>query len=154
MYEGLAKDLSDPFRKFRGYVAVDNIALRNGLECKGHCTFEGGFCGWTNDENDDFNWSLVRQSTIETRVGSCVSKSSSPPIHISFAGSRQPKSIHRTGHRSVEFHIRWHGRRLRLYRLILPSTSGRCSQTVQFGVRCNRCGFLHISDCFAASRFR
>lgn len=55
----MAKDLPDPFRKFRGYVAVDNIAIKQGLECKGHCTFEGGFCGWINDEDDDFNWSLV-----------------------------------------------------------------------------------------------
>lgn len=59
VFEGIAKDLPDPFRKFRGYVAVDNVALKSGIECKGHCSFEGGFCGWTNDEDDDFNWSLV-----------------------------------------------------------------------------------------------
>lgn len=62
MFEGVAKDIPDPFRKFRGYVAVDNIAVKQGLECKGHCTFEGGFCGWINDEDDDFNWSLVRRN--------------------------------------------------------------------------------------------
>jgi len=60
VFEGVAKDLPDPFRKFRGYVAVDNIAIKQGLDCKGHCTFEGGFCGWINDEDDDFNWSLVK----------------------------------------------------------------------------------------------
>lgn len=59
VFEGVAKDLPDPFRKFRGYVAVDNIAIKQGLECKSHCTFEGGFCGWINNEDDDFNWSLV-----------------------------------------------------------------------------------------------
>ncbi|XP_060847650.1 MAM and LDL-receptor class A domain-containing protein 1-like isoform X1 [Rhopalosiphum padi] len=62
VFEGIAKDLPDPFRKFRGYVAVDNIAIKQGLDCKGHCTFEGGFCGWINDEDDDFNWSLGRGS--------------------------------------------------------------------------------------------
>jgi len=62
VFEGIAKDLPDPFRKFRGYVAVDNIAIKQGLDCKGHCTFEGGFCGWINDEDDDFNWSLVSKS--------------------------------------------------------------------------------------------
>lgn len=61
VFDGLAKELLDNFRKFRGYVAVDNVALKNGLECKGHCTFEGGFCGWSNDETDDFNWSLVSE---------------------------------------------------------------------------------------------
>ncbi len=29
--------------------------------CKGFCTFEAGFCTWTNqDENDDFDWKLGR----------------------------------------------------------------------------------------------
>jgi len=60
VFEGIAKDFPDPFRKFRGYVAIDNVGLKSGLECKGHCSFEGGFCGWNNDEDDDFNWSLVR----------------------------------------------------------------------------------------------
>ena len=55
----MAKDFSDPFRKFRGYVAVDDVALANGANCQGHCTFEGGFCGWSNEESDDFDWSLV-----------------------------------------------------------------------------------------------
>ncbi|KAK7601263.1 hypothetical protein V9T40_008704 [Parthenolecanium corni] len=62
VFEGIAKDIPDPFRKFRGYVAVDNVALKPGLECKGHCSFEGGFCGWTNEEDEDFNWSLGRGS--------------------------------------------------------------------------------------------
>ncbi|XP_024085884.1 MAM and LDL-receptor class A domain-containing protein 1-like isoform X4 [Cimex lectularius] len=62
VFEGVAKDLPDPYRKYRGYVAVDNIILKTGGECKGHCTFEGGFCGWLNEENDDFDWSLGRGS--------------------------------------------------------------------------------------------
>jgi len=56
----VAKDASDAYRRYRGFVAVDNVALKMGMECRGHCTFEGGFCGWTNDEEDDFDWSLVR----------------------------------------------------------------------------------------------
>ncbi|XP_075219109.1 MAM and LDL-receptor class A domain-containing protein 1-like isoform X2 [Lycorma delicatula] len=63
VFEGIPKELPDPYRKYRGYVAVDNIVLKPGSECKGHCTFEGPlFCGWTNDENDDFDWSLGRGS--------------------------------------------------------------------------------------------
>ncbi|XP_054280218.1 MAM and LDL-receptor class A domain-containing protein 1-like [Macrosteles quadrilineatus] len=62
VFEGVAKELPDPYRKYRGYVAVDSIMLKPGSECKGHCTFEGGFCGWTNDANDDFDWSLGRGS--------------------------------------------------------------------------------------------
>ncbi|CAH1392773.1 unnamed protein product [Nezara viridula] len=62
VFEGIAKDLPDPHRKYRGYVAVDNIVIKPGSECRGHCTFEGGFCGWINEENDDFDWSLGRGS--------------------------------------------------------------------------------------------
>ncbi|PNF30522.1 hypothetical protein B7P43_G09951 [Cryptotermes secundus] len=62
VFEGIAKESSDAYRRFRGFVAVDNVALKMGLGCKGHCTFEGGFCGWTNDEEDDFDWSLGRGS--------------------------------------------------------------------------------------------
>lgn len=68
VFEGIAKDIPDPFRKFRGYVAVDNVALKPGLECKGHCSFEGGFCGWTNEEDEDFNWSLVSGVIENTRL--------------------------------------------------------------------------------------
>ncbi|XP_069694256.1 MAM and LDL-receptor class A domain-containing protein 1-like [Periplaneta americana] len=62
VFEGLAKDSSDAYRRYRGFVAVDNVAVKQGSECKGHCTFEGGFCGWTNEEGDDFDWSLGRGS--------------------------------------------------------------------------------------------
>ncbi|XP_066995484.2 MAM and LDL-receptor class A domain-containing protein 1 [Anabrus simplex] len=62
VFEGIAKESTDAYRKYRGYVAIDNVALKAGGECKGHCTFEGGLCGWTNDEDDDFDWSLGRGS--------------------------------------------------------------------------------------------
>ncbi|KAL0267745.1 UNVERIFIED_CONTAM: hypothetical protein PYX00_009926 [Menopon gallinae] len=62
VFEGVAKDIGDPFRKYRGYVALDNIARKPGTECKGHCTFEGGFCTWFNEDGDDFQWSLGRGS--------------------------------------------------------------------------------------------
>ncbi|KAJ1526311.1 hypothetical protein ONE63_009461 [Megalurothrips usitatus] len=62
VFEGLARDASDPRRKFRGHVAVDDVALKPGAECRGHCTFEGGLCGWTNDEDDEFDWTLGRGS--------------------------------------------------------------------------------------------
>jgi hypothetical protein len=55
----VAKDSSDAYRRYRGFVAIDNVALKMGMGCRGHCTFEGGFCGWTNDEEDDFEWFMV-----------------------------------------------------------------------------------------------
>ncbi|PSN54331.1 hypothetical protein C0J52_10678 [Blattella germanica] len=63
VFEGLAKDASDAYRRYRGFVAVDNVAVKPGRGgCRGHCTFEGDFCGWTNDEEDDFEW-FLRQAT-------------------------------------------------------------------------------------------
>ncbi|XP_026677384.1 MAM and LDL-receptor class A domain-containing protein 1-like [Diaphorina citri] len=63
VFEGVAKELQDAFRKYRGYVAIDSVNIKNGADCRGHCTFEGGFCRWVNDfEGDDFDWSLGRGS--------------------------------------------------------------------------------------------
>lgn len=51
-FEGIPKRAKDPSRRFRGYVALDDIVFDKmeeaGDNCLGHCTFEGGFCGWTN----------------------------------------------------------------------------------------------------------
>lgn len=38
------------------------LLLRCIINFAGHCTFEGGFCGWTNDVEDDFDWELGRSS--------------------------------------------------------------------------------------------
>lgn len=39
-----------------GVQGQDNI-LTN--PCMGHCNFESSFCSWKNDQDDDFDWSLV-----------------------------------------------------------------------------------------------
>lgn len=56
-FEGIPKRASDPSRRFRGYVALDDIIFDKmedaGDNCLGHCTFEGGFCGWTNADTGD-----------------------------------------------------------------------------------------------------
>lgn len=69
-----AKRLGHVERSFRGYIAIDDIQVRTMEEggggggaaeepCKGHCTFEAGLCGWTNqEEGDDFDWKLGRGS--------------------------------------------------------------------------------------------
>ncbi|XP_039298033.1 MAM and LDL-receptor class A domain-containing protein 1-like [Nilaparvata lugens] len=91
VFEGIPKELPDPYRKYRGYVAVDNIVLKPGSECKGHCTFEGpSFCGWTNDENDDFDWSLGRGSRNPS-TGPATDRSSF--IYGGMEGERQEREI-------------------------------------------------------------
>lgn len=66
--EGIAKDINSPERAYRGYVAIDDFSYsfldeESAGMCHGHCTFEGGLCGWTNvPEGDDFDWSQGRGS--------------------------------------------------------------------------------------------
>ncbi|XP_064479533.1 MAM and LDL-receptor class A domain-containing protein 1-like [Ornithodoros turicata] len=66
-FEAVPKRRSDPARRFRGFIALDDVMFDRmeeaGDNCLGHCTFEGGFCGWTNaDTGDDFNWEQGRGS--------------------------------------------------------------------------------------------
>ncbi|KAI1289896.1 MAM and LDL-receptor class A domain-containing protein 2 [Halotydeus destructor] len=63
--EGRAKDRTEPEREYRGYIAVDDIRflpVGYGGACYGHCTFDGGLCSWSNDHEDNFDWSLARGS--------------------------------------------------------------------------------------------
>ncbi|XP_076343697.1 MAM and LDL-receptor class A domain-containing protein 1-like [Tachypleus tridentatus] len=67
MFEGVPKNSSDPSRIFRGYIALDDIQFDplsgSASNCLGHCTFEGGFCDWSNLRGqDDFDWELGRGS--------------------------------------------------------------------------------------------
>jgi len=60
MFEAVPVEVSDPVRLYRGFIAVDKIEQLPGTSCKGFCTFSAGFCDWDNDQDDDFEWSLVR----------------------------------------------------------------------------------------------
>ncbi|XP_078033852.1 MAM and LDL-receptor class A domain-containing protein 1 [Augochlora pura] len=60
--EGIPVDTTDTARLYRGYVAVDDIDLQPGTSCVGFCNFAGGFCDWSNDAEDDFDWTISRGS--------------------------------------------------------------------------------------------
>ena len=45
-------------RRYRGYIAIDEIKFRGGHECKGHCTFDSGFCKFANDPSANFAWEV------------------------------------------------------------------------------------------------
>jgi len=53
---------SNQARRFRGYIAIDNIQFKAGDQCKGHCTFDSGFCGFSNDAQGNFQWQVGRGS--------------------------------------------------------------------------------------------
>ena len=55
VFDGITKPYDTPERSYRGFVAVDDFSYAFLAEdtatpgmCHGHCTFEGGLCGWTN----------------------------------------------------------------------------------------------------------
>ncbi|XP_071534110.1 MAM and LDL-receptor class A domain-containing protein 1-like [Panulirus ornatus] len=77
IFEGIPLDSSDPNRPFRGYIAVDELSFTDSSQCSAFCTFEGGTCGWTQDSNDDFDWTLVRVRS-GPGVGGCLLTDSSP----------------------------------------------------------------------------
>ncbi|XP_021968384.1 MAM and LDL-receptor class A domain-containing protein 1 isoform X2 [Folsomia candida] len=61
--EGIPRDGAQLTRRFRGYIAIDSVMLKTATTCPGHCNFDGGFCDWTNErEDDDFDWKLGRGS--------------------------------------------------------------------------------------------
>ncbi|XP_012277059.1 MAM and LDL-receptor class A domain-containing protein 1 [Orussus abietinus] len=60
--EGVPVDAADPSRLYRGYIAIDDVDLQPGISCVGFCDFAGGFCDWSNDAEDDFDWTISRGS--------------------------------------------------------------------------------------------
>lgn len=65
--EAFAKnDTQSIEREYRGYIAIDDIKfVPQGFDdsCHGHCTFDGGLCGWRNEpDSDNFDWKLAKGS--------------------------------------------------------------------------------------------
>lgn len=60
--EAIPKPETTQVRRYRGYIAVDEIKFRPGSACKGHCTFDSGFCKFTNDPSANFQWMVGRGS--------------------------------------------------------------------------------------------
>ena len=76
-FEAVVDNAVQVQRRLRGHFVLDNVDLGVWKErekgnpinestdtlmidpCLGHCNFDGGFCGWSNDPDDDFDWSLV-----------------------------------------------------------------------------------------------
>jgi hypothetical protein len=77
-FEAVVDQSAQNTRRLRGHFVLDNVDLGTWKEsenekalnenpdtlmvdpCLGHCNFDGGFCGWSNDQEDDFDWNLVR----------------------------------------------------------------------------------------------
>lgn len=65
--EAIPKDETDQARRYRGYVAVDDLFFQDGEACQGHCTFDSGMCGFSNDQNDDdFDWEVVSENSSDS----------------------------------------------------------------------------------------
>ncbi|KAJ8682056.1 hypothetical protein QAD02_017848 [Eretmocerus hayati] len=66
IFEAIPVEIGDPSRSYKGHIAIDDIDLQPGTACTGFCNFAGGFCDWTNDIDDDFDWSLSHGSNNPT----------------------------------------------------------------------------------------
>ena len=63
--EAIPKDETDQARRYRGYIAVDDLYFESGDSCQGHCTFDSGMCGFLNAKGQDhFDWEVVRNLEI------------------------------------------------------------------------------------------
>ncbi|XP_023328229.1 MAM and LDL-receptor class A domain-containing protein 1 [Eurytemora carolleeae] len=60
--EAIPVSESNQARRYRGYMAVDDIVFKAGDECSGHCTFDSGLCGFKNEAEGNFNWEVGRGS--------------------------------------------------------------------------------------------
>ena len=59
IFEAIPKDETDQARRYRGYIALDDVNFKPGSHCRGHCTFDAGLCGFKNSDRADFDWSVV-----------------------------------------------------------------------------------------------
>lgn len=76
-FEAVVDNALQGQRRLRSHFVLDNVDLGTWREnedekpagqtpdnimvdpCLGHCNFDGGLCGWSNDPDDDFDWNLV-----------------------------------------------------------------------------------------------
>jgi len=62
IFESIPESESTQARRYRGYIAIDEIKFNAGDTCKGHCTFDSGLCNFANDQSGNFKWEVGRGS--------------------------------------------------------------------------------------------
>ena len=68
LFEAIPKAESDQARRYRGFIAIDDVKFKSGDECKGHCTFDSGLCKFSNDQNGNFEWKVVSYNNTIYRI--------------------------------------------------------------------------------------
>ena len=87
LLEAIPKAEADQGRRYRGFIAIDDIQFRAGDECSGHCTFDSGLCKFSNDPNGNFEWQVVSGSgDLGTQL------TTNPSIYRVFAGNLQKRN--------------------------------------------------------------
>ena len=64
IFEAIPKDETDQARRYRGYIALDDVNFKPGSHCRGHCTFDAGLCGFKNSDRADFDRSVVSRVNV------------------------------------------------------------------------------------------
>lgn len=68
LFEAIPKAESDQARRYRGFIAIDDVKFKSGDECKGHCTFDSGLCKFSNDQNGNFEWQVVSLQSVIIKI--------------------------------------------------------------------------------------
>ncbi|XP_071851180.1 MAM and LDL-receptor class A domain-containing protein 1-like isoform X5 [Apostichopus japonicus] len=59
-----------------GSIALDDlVVLTSKCQASRECDFEGGFCSWTQDQDDQLDWSLNKGPTTSQRTGPSIDHS-------------------------------------------------------------------------------
>ena len=66
IFEAIPKDETDQARRYRGYIALDDVNFKSGSNCRGHCTFDAGLCGFKNSDRADFDWKVVSEFSSQS----------------------------------------------------------------------------------------
>ena len=66
IFEAIPKDETDQARRYRGYIALDDVNFKSGSNCRGHCTFDAGLCGFKNSDRADFDWKVVSELSSQS----------------------------------------------------------------------------------------
>ncbi|GFN85250.1 MAM and LDL-receptor class a domain-containing protein 2-like [Plakobranchus ocellatus] len=128
---------------YKSDIAIDDIAVNSGV-CPpiASCTFEAGFCGYTNvEQGDEFDWVIDNAGTLSDNTGPQVDHTTGTKqghyLYIETSGSHnvgdrallQSESIPATNESCLEFYYHMYGAgigQLRVY--VKPATSSSKKQ--------------------------
>ena len=115
MFEAVPKSEALQARRFRGFIALDDVKFQPGEQCRGHCTFDSGLCKFSNDQSGQFQWQVVSHSTSagnrSNSIALALTKTETYGVFLG-AGKQQPQHGAAAGPQQLLLQPRHRGLRL------------------------------------------